>query len=181
MARPLADCYLSVSNLSVFCLSLPLSFWFSSSLGFALPLLYFFILLLISIIANGFFSECDSIFPFCRDSLLLSLFFFCSFVGICLLPFQQSVCLFPNHHVFFFFYAYCHSIILFLLQPFFTIFDLWSDSKKDWDNEITELCQRSSIGASPVPSCTSTVLTVWSTVLPSTRYSSIHDRYTIAS
>ncbi len=43
-----------------------------------------------------------------------------------------------------------------------------------------QICQRSSIGAWHAPSCTSTVFTVWSTVLPSTRYSSIHVRYTIA-
>ncbi len=42
-------------------------------------------------------------------------------------------------------------------------------------------CQRSSLGASPVPSCTSTVYTVWSTVLLSAGYGSIHVRYTIAS
>ena len=47
-------------------------------------------------------------------------------------------------------------------------------------NDRRGACQRSSTGASPAPSCTSTVVTVWSTVLLSTRYSSIHVRYTIA-
>jgi hypothetical protein len=69
-------------------------------------------------IANGFCSQCDSISPISRDSLRLSLFCLGSLVGICLLPFQQSVCLFPNQHVFFLIYAYCHSLNFFLLQPF---------------------------------------------------------------
>ena len=46
-------------------------------------------------------------------------------------------------------------------------------------NDRRGACQRSSSGAL-VPSCTSTVLTVWSTVVLSMRYSSIHVRYTIA-